>query len=132
MDGWGEGGQVGEAAASPLPSRTPASPPNPTTHRHTNQPPEPTPQDFTLPRNVRATTDAAEAIAGASYAVHAVPVQHSRSFLAGVAEFLPKDVPIICVSKVRSGVVWCGVVKLLAPGTRGGGRRGVDRPVSVC
>lgn len=56
-------------------------------------------QDFTLPRNVRATTDAAEAVAGASYAVHAVPVQHSRAFLAGIRDVLAKDVPIICVSK---------------------------------
>lgn len=55
--------------------------------------------DFELPANVRATTDAAEAIAGASYAVHAVPVQHSRSFLASIKDVLPKDVPIICVSK---------------------------------
>lgn len=55
--------------------------------------------DFTLPRNVRATTDASEAIAGASYAVHAVPVQHSRAFLSSIREVLPKDVPIICVSK---------------------------------
>jgi glycerol-3-phosphate dehydrogenase len=61
-------------------------------------PPTP-PQDFTLPRNVRATTDASEAIAGASYAVHAVPVQHSRAFLSSIREVLPKDVPIICVSK---------------------------------
>lgn len=56
-------------------------------------------QDFTLPQNVRATTDAAEAIAGAQYAVHAVPVQHSRAFLSSIKDVLPKDVPIICVSK---------------------------------
>jgi hypothetical protein len=56
-------------------------------------------QDFQLPRNVRATTDAAEAITGASYAVHAVPVQHSRAFLSSIKDVLPKDVPIICVSK---------------------------------
>lgn len=57
------------------------------------------PQDFTLPPNVRATTDAAEAISEASYAVHAVPVQHSRSFLSSIKDVLAKDVPIICVSK---------------------------------
>jgi glycerol-3-phosphate dehydrogenase (NAD+) len=70
-------------------------------------------QGFTLPRNVRATTDAAEAIAGAQYAVHAVPVQHSRSFLSGVREVLPKDVPIICVSKgleVGSGCMMSEVI----------------------
>jgi glycerol-3-phosphate dehydrogenase (NAD+) len=62
---------------------------------------------------VRATTDAAEAIAGAQYAVHAVPVQHSRSFLSGVREVLPKDVPIICVSKgleVGSGCMMSEVI----------------------
>lgn len=59
----------------------------------------PNTQDFQLPRNVRATTDATEAITGASYAVHAVPVQHSRAFLTSIKDVLPKDVPIICVSK---------------------------------
>ena len=54
---------------------------------------------FSLPRNVRATTDAVEAISGASYAVHAVPVQHSRNFLGTIREVLPSDVPIVCVSK---------------------------------
>lgn len=39
------------------------------------------PQDFTLPVNMRATTSTSEAIIGASYAVHAVPVQSSRVFL---------------------------------------------------
>ncbi len=38
-------------------------------------------QDLPLPPNVRATTLAAEACTGAQYAVHAVPVQHSRAFL---------------------------------------------------
>lgn len=42
------------------------------------------PQDYTLPPNVVATTSAAEAIAGAQYAIHAVPVQNSRAFLQGV------------------------------------------------
>lgn len=70
-------------------------------------------QDFVLPANVRATTDAAEAIAGASYAVHAVPVQHSRSFLASIKDVLPKDVPIVCVSKgleVGSGCMMSEVI----------------------
>lgn len=35
----------------------------------------------TLPDNVRATNDAKEAIVGADYIVHAVPVQHSFKFL---------------------------------------------------
>jgi glycerol-3-phosphate dehydrogenase (NAD+) len=70
-------------------------------------------QNFKLPRNVRATTDAQEAIAGASYAVHAVPVQHSRAFLSGIREVLPPKVPIVCVSKgleVGSGCMMSEVI----------------------
>lgn len=42
-------------------------------------------QGYQLPRNVVATTAAQEAIEGAQYALHAVPVQHSREFLSGIA-----------------------------------------------
>ncbi|KAG1650514.1 hypothetical protein FOA52_005982, partial [Chlamydomonas sp. UWO 241] len=52
-----------------------------------------------LPRNMRATTDVAEAIKGAQYAVHAVPVQATRKFLEGIRDLLPADVPIVCLSK---------------------------------
>lgn len=55
--------------------------------------------EFKLPKNVRATTSALEAIQGAQYAVHAVPVQSSRAFLQGIASILPSNVPIVCVSK---------------------------------
>ena len=41
-------------------------------------------QDYILPDNVIATTSMEEAIAGAQYAIHAVPVQHSRVFLESV------------------------------------------------
>ena len=37
-----------------------------------------------LPHNISATTSMAEAIAGARYAVHALPVQHSRVFLQAI------------------------------------------------
>lgn len=37
-----------------------------------------------MPANVTATTSAVEAIAGARYAIHAVPVQHSREFLNNI------------------------------------------------
>jgi glycerol-3-phosphate dehydrogenase len=47
---------------------------------------------------MRATTDMGEA-ADAGYAVHAVPVQHSRAFLEGIRDVLPPSVPIVCVSK---------------------------------
>lgn len=56
-------------------------------------------QDFKLPENVRATTSAAEAIPGAQFAVHAVPVQSSRAFLKSIKDLLPASVPIISVSK---------------------------------
>jgi glycerol-3-phosphate dehydrogenase (NAD+) len=54
-----------------------------------------------------------EAISGAQYAVHAVPVQHSRAFLTSIKEVLPKDVPIVCVSKgleVGSGSMMSEVI----------------------
>ena len=41
-------------------------------------------QGFDLPVNVSATTSAAEAILHAQYAIHAVPVQHSRDFLHSI------------------------------------------------
>ena len=41
-------------------------------------------QGFELPKNVCATTSAAEAIKAAQYAIHAVPVQHSREFLQSI------------------------------------------------
>lgn len=41
-------------------------------------------QEYALPTNVVATTSAAAACAGAQYAIHAVPVQHSRAFLLGI------------------------------------------------
>ena len=41
-------------------------------------------QDHEMPVNVTATTSMAQAIAGAQYAVHAVPVQHSRAFLTSI------------------------------------------------
>jgi glycerol-3-phosphate dehydrogenase (NAD+) len=47
---------------------------------------------------MRATVDASEA-SSAAYAVHAVPVQHSRAFLSAVRGDLPPGVPVICVSK---------------------------------
>lgn len=55
--------------------------------------------DFILPTNVSATTSAAEAILGAQYAIHAVPVQHTRKFLEEIKDLLSPTVPIISVSK---------------------------------
>lgn len=47
-------------------------------------PPSRSTQDYELPPNVNATTSAAEALAGAQFAIHAVPVQHTRAFLQGI------------------------------------------------
>lgn len=55
--------------------------------------------DTVLPENVTATTDAAEALRDAQYAIHAVPVQASRRFLEGVKDLIPPNLPIICVAK---------------------------------
>lgn len=56
-------------------------------------------KDFTLPPNVSATTSPREAILGAQFAIHAVPVQHTRVFLEGIKELVPPSLPIISVSK---------------------------------
>lgn len=63
-------------------------------HRNTRYLP-----DDELPDTVTATTCAAEAISGAQFAIHAVPVQHSRAFLASIKDVLPADLPLISVSK---------------------------------
>ncbi len=67
--------------------------------RTASRPSSECPQGFKMPTNVRATTLASEAIIGAQYAVHAVPVQSSRAFLHAIKDVLPANVPIICVSK---------------------------------
>lgn len=63
-------------------------------HRNTRYLPK-----FELPPSVRATTDAQDAIDGAQYIVHAVPVQSSAAFLEGVKDVLPPHVPILSLSK---------------------------------
>jgi glycerol-3-phosphate dehydrogenase (NAD+) len=52
-----------------------------------------------LPPNVRASTDPAEAFAGADFIVHAIPVQQSSAALAALKHIIPPDVPILCLSK---------------------------------
>ena len=52
-----------------------------------------------LPRNVTATTSPEEALDGADYIVHAVPVQSSTEFLKPLSRLVPKTVPILSVSK---------------------------------
>ncbi|KAL3622040.1 Threonine aldolase [Castilleja foliolosa] len=52
-----------------------------------------------LPENVIATTDAKDALQGADFCFHAVPVQFSASFLEGIADFVDPGLPLISLSK---------------------------------
>jgi glycerol-3-phosphate dehydrogenase (NAD+) len=54
---------------------------------------------YELPLKVTATTSAKEALNGAQYAIHAVPVQHSRAFLSEIKDLIDPTLPIISVSK---------------------------------
>ena len=60
-----------------------------------------------LPSNVTATTSVAEAIAGARYAVHALPVQHSRAFLTSIK---------VCLLPCRASQHLLSCIDLLHPG----------------
>lgn len=55
--------------------------------------------EYQLPDRVKATTSAESALSGAQYAIHAVPVQHSRTFLTGIKQYIDPSLPIISVSK---------------------------------
>ncbi|KAL6770729.1 GPD1 [Auxenochlorella protothecoides x Auxenochlorella symbiontica] len=68
---------------------------------------------WVLPPNIVATTSAREAIEGAQYAIHAVPVQQTRSFLQSIKPLLPPTLPLVSVSKgleVSSGHVLSDVI----------------------
>jgi glycerol-3-phosphate dehydrogenase (NAD+) len=64
------------------------------THRNAKYLPQ-----WELPESVRATIDPAEALVGADFIIHAVPVQSSKKFLAGVKDFIDPTTPILCLSK---------------------------------
>jgi glycerol-3-phosphate dehydrogenase (NAD+) len=55
--------------------------------------------DYALPVNVIATLDAEEALNDVQCVVHAIPVQASTQFLNRVKDFVPKDIPVVSVSK---------------------------------
>eukprot|EP00558_Chaetoceros_sp_UNC1202_P006707 CAMPEP_0197254606 /NCGR_PEP_ID=MMETSP1429-20130617/69190_1 /TAXON_ID=49237 /ORGANISM="Chaetoceros sp., Strain UNC1202" /LENGTH=422 /DNA_ID=CAMNT_0042717643 /DNA_START=66 /DNA_END=1334 /DNA_ORIENTATION=+ len=55
--------------------------------------------DITLPNMVRATTDPVIALSDATFIIHAVPVQYSRSFLNKVNDHIPAGVPVLSASK---------------------------------
>ena len=54
---------------------------------------------YELPTNIRATTEAGEALRGCDFIIHAVPVQQSRVFLSGVKDFIDPETPMLCLSK---------------------------------
>ena len=64
------------------------------THHHPTKMP-----DIPLPRTIRATTDKKSALSDATYIIHAVPVQYTRSFLGTVRDDIPSGVPILSASK---------------------------------
>lgn len=55
--------------------------------------------DVEVPASLRATTDAHEALRGATFLVHCVPVQHSRRYLRKISKLVPSNVPVLCTSK---------------------------------
>ncbi|GMH69664.1 hypothetical protein TL16_g05213, partial [Triparma laevis f. inornata] len=55
--------------------------------------------DVRLGEKVRATADAKAALKDATYIIHAVPVQYSRSFLENVKEHIPIGTPVMSASK---------------------------------
>ena len=55
--------------------------------------------DCRLPDSLWATSDPVKALEGANFVVHAVPMQESRAFLEKVREHLPKDAPVLSVTK---------------------------------
>lgn len=68
---------------------------------------------YDLPRTLRASTDAAEALAGCTTLILAIPVQASRKVLAAMAGWIPRGIPIIAVSKgieMSSGLLMCNLI----------------------
>ena len=56
-------------------------------------------QGITFPGRLRATSNPEECLPDATYIIHAVPVQYSRSFLEGVKQYIPPNVPVLSGSK---------------------------------
>ncbi|CAL6431653.1 NAD(P)H-dependent glycerol-3-phosphate dehydrogenase [Bathycoccus prasinos] len=54
---------------------------------------------YELPKNIRATTDAKEALKDSDFIIHAVPTQHSRKFLSSVKDIIDPKTPLLCLSK---------------------------------
>ena len=73
---------------------------------------------YDLPKHIRATTDAAEALSGCDFIIHAVPVQQSRKFLDGVKDFIDPKTPMLCLSKGLE-VGSCELMSEVIPGGLG-------------
>ena len=54
---------------------------------------------YVLPKNIRATTNANEALKDSDFIIHAVPTQHSRKFLSAVKDIIDPKTPLLCLSK---------------------------------
>ncbi|KAK1604751.1 hypothetical protein QYE76_028424 [Lolium multiflorum] len=55
--------------------------------------------EYRLPENIVATTSASDALAGADFCFHAVPVQFSSSFLGSISTHVDPKLPFISLSK---------------------------------
>lgn len=56
-------------------------------------------REFKLPKDIYATTSAEEALQDCDVLIHAVPVQSSRKALSAIKHLVPKNVPVVAVSK---------------------------------
>ena len=56
-------------------------------------------QEFLLPGNLTATTDANEALRGTGFIVHCIPLQSTKEFLEEMKDKIEPDVPIVSTSK---------------------------------
>lgn len=56
-------------------------------------------REFKLPKDIYATTSAEDALEECDVLIHAVPVQSSRKVLEAIKDLVPKDVPVMAVSK---------------------------------
>jgi glycerol-3-phosphate dehydrogenase (NAD+) len=56
-------------------------------------------QGVELPHRLRATVDPKDCLPDATYIIHAVPCQYSRTFLEGVKQYIAPGTPVLSVSK---------------------------------
>ena len=54
---------------------------------------------YTLPANIRATLSPEEAIEGADFFIHAVPVQHTSNFIKNILPLIEEKTPLVNASK---------------------------------